>query len=215
MPIDHLMWGASDLQRGIEEMERLTGVRAAIGGPHPGQGTCNALLSFEGGDYLEIIAPDPQQDKHSGLATMLAGLSNPGLVTWAARSNDLAKDAAALEAAGFQPAAPMNLSRTTPSGETLEWQIMFIGGHKLGGLVPFLIDWKDAPHPANNNPKCGTLTKLSISAPDPEPLKALIKALDLQVETQSAEKPSLSATVQTPKGELILAPLDPIPTLSV
>jgi hypothetical protein len=40
--VDHVILGIDDLQKGIEELERRTGVRAAFGGAHPGRGTLRA-----------------------------------------------------------------------------------------------------------------------------------------------------------------------------
>ena len=57
LPVDHLVWGGQDLEAEIARLERLTGVRAAAGGQHRGEGTWNALLRLGPASYLELIAP--------------------------------------------------------------------------------------------------------------------------------------------------------------
>src|SRR5688500_19999478 len=88
--VDHLVYATPDLKRGVEEIEKLLGLRAIAGGQHPGRGTRNALIALGPTTYLEIIAPDPEQPapkepRPFGLDT----LKQPRLVTWCASSRDL------------------------------------------------------------------------------------------------------------------------------
>ena len=50
--VDHLVYTCAELKEGIKAIEKLTGVRAAVGGQHLGIGTHNALLSL-GDDVTE------------------------------------------------------------------------------------------------------------------------------------------------------------------
>ena len=82
--IDHLIFASRDLRSGVELIEETTGALAAPGGPHPGIGTHNALLSFDDETYFEIIAIDPDQPEPArarpfrlddGLRPRLAGFA--------------------------------------------------------------------------------------------------------------------------------------------
>ena len=59
--LDHVVYGVSDLQLGIDAFKRVTGVKPVIGGQHVGLGTHNAIFSLGNETYFEIIAPDPEQ----------------------------------------------------------------------------------------------------------------------------------------------------------
>src|SRR5579863_1970383 len=82
--LDHVLLGVRDLDEGISFMEKKSSVRAIVGGSHPGAGTRNALLSLGTERYLEIIAPDPQQNSSpSALHKGLSELASPALISWA------------------------------------------------------------------------------------------------------------------------------------
>lgn len=51
--IDHLVYATPDLDRGIAEIEKLVGVRATLGGKHPGRGTRNAFIALGPNSFLE------------------------------------------------------------------------------------------------------------------------------------------------------------------
>jgi hypothetical protein len=104
--LDHIILGCSDLDAGIEFMEQKSGYRAARGGSHLGRGTRNALLALGGQRYLEILAPDPEQN---GLAwhKEIAQLTEPILVGWAVRSKDVTAYTARLRARGVECIGPI------------------------------------------------------------------------------------------------------------
>ena len=158
--LDHILLGCPDLNHGIAYLETLSGYSAAIGGSHPGRGTCNALLKMGAHSYLEILAPDPQQ-KELAWYKDIATLSEPLLVGYAIRQDDLETHAAAFRARGISCIGPTAGFRARPDGSLLRWQTLSYQDDR-NGLLPFFIDWDPrSPHPSFDAP--GELTLLSFN----------------------------------------------------
>jgi hypothetical protein len=198
--LDHIMFAAADLNQGISEIADLTGVRAAIGGTHPGNGTRNALLSLGADQYLEIIAPDPEQELQGTLGEELIQHGGSGVRSWAVASDDLASVAAVGRDQGLGVRPIVDMNRTTPAGVRLDWQICFLFGNSL---LPFFIDWKKSPHPAQNTPKGCALDSFTVSLPDHVPYRTLMDALGVEVTIVNGAE-LCSARLQTPAGLVAL-----------
>ena len=56
MLIDHIIYGAPDLEIAVADIERRFAVRPSGGGKHTRQGTHKKLLSLGPRTYLEIVA---------------------------------------------------------------------------------------------------------------------------------------------------------------
>ena len=140
--LDHIAYAVPELGAGIEDLEQRLGVRASPGGKHVGLGTHNALLSLGDDQYLEVIAPDPDQPRPDrALPFGLDELDGSRLVTWAAKESDLEARVAASKRAGYDPGIVLDLFRDTPQGERIEWRLTMSQTPGGDGLVPFLIDW--------------------------------------------------------------------------
>ncbi|MEZ5549632.1 MAG: VOC family protein [Pseudomonadales bacterium] len=198
MRIDHLMWGAPDLESGIEEIERLLEIRAIAGGAHTGLGTRNALVAFDDGAYLEIIAPDPDLAEPVSFGARLSGLEQGGLVTWAAGSDDLVVLGAQFKARGLGVRGPREMARITPQGLRLNWSLLFVHGHSFGNRLPFFIDWQGSAHPGTSSPICGALTSLSVRGADVVALAGLLESVDTRVRFEHAELSELVAVIDVP-----------------
>lgn len=198
------MWGASSLASGMAEGRRLFGVDPAPGGVHPGLGTRNALLSLGESVYLEVIAPDPEQDPGRTLGAKLATLGEPGLITWAAATPDLEAVAAAAVRASLEVRGPVPTERRAPDGTVLRWRLLFLGGHAFGALVPFFIDWLDTPHPARTNPVGGRFLALEVRSPEADALNTLYQDLDIPVIAVRSGTAGLTARIEAHAGEVQL-----------
>jgi Glyoxalase-like domain len=206
--LDHILLGSSDLDRGIAFVEERVGVRAAVGGVHPGRGTRNALLSLGDRNYLEIIAPDPAQDKVPDFAlpllNLLKSLQSPLLVGWAAHPGDIEALAARLRKDGIAFDGPRLGSRQRPDGRLLKWKTLNLA-HDYSGVLPFFIEWDaDSPHPSTDAPKGCQLERLGLVDPDPEGLKQTCARLGLEVPIERGERPHLEARIRGAKGVLEL-----------
>ncbi|MCZ6618623.1 MAG: VOC family protein [Gammaproteobacteria bacterium] len=182
--IDHIMWGAPDLDAGISEAQRLFGVEAARGGSHPGLGTRNALLSLGEGVYLEIIAPDPRQPLEGTFGERLLTLDGCEIITWAASSADLSALSLELAGHGLACRGPVRTQRATPEGDLLTWDLLFPDAPGYAGTFPFFINWLETPHPATGNPPAGSFRALTIGSPRAVELATTLTSLGLEVAVQ-------------------------------
>lgn len=209
--LDHLILGVSDLDRGIEFVEERTGVRASLGGVHPGRGTRNALLSLGPRCYLEILAPDPEQAELAWFHT-LPQLTRPRLVGWMVHPGDLAIVAERLRQSGFACNAPRESSRARPDGRTLRWRLLRPAeDHQhprcagMQDLVPFCIEWSaDSPHPADDAPSGLELVRFEISGPSPDQLQRTLAVLGVDLPVARSDRPQLCALLAGPSGTLDL-----------
>lgn len=200
--LDHILLGCSDLDRGIAFVEEQLGVRAAFGGVHPGRGTRNALLSLGERQYLEIIAPDPQQS-HAPDNYGLKELTGPGLVGWAAHPSDVSQLAARLRSANIPFDGPTPGSRKRPDGRLLQWQTLNLKDNH-SGLLPFFIEWSPGTiHPSVDAPIGCKLNRFEISTPDDIELQRLSSLLSLDVRVGHAEKSELHARIAGPNGRVM------------
>jgi hypothetical protein len=205
--VDHLLFGTSDLDKGIALIEKLTGVKAVIGGSHPGVGTRNALLALGGKRYLEIIGPDPAQTTFTSRQDVRK-LTEPRLITWAAATNDIDALAKRLTEGGKQVFGPRDGSRARPDGKVLKWRSIAINHEFTAGIfdpIPFLIQWAaDSVHPSQDSPSGCTLQSLAIEAPEAPALSDELRRLGIDAAVKDVQAPRLVATLKTPKGTVTL-----------
>jgi hypothetical protein len=199
--LDHILLGCNDLDTGIAFVQDSAGVRAAVGGVHPGRGTRNALLSLGERRYLEIIAPDPHQPGAKDTLGLRL-LTQPKLVGWAAHPGDLDAFAKKLREAGVAFEGPTPGSRARPDGRVLHWKTINLADDHHG-LLPFFIEWSaDSAHPSTDAPKGCTLDYFEVNSTNPEELTQLIQKIGINLPVEHSDKSRLRALLTGPKGDL-------------
>lgn len=207
--IDHLIVAATSLAQGVDWIEGKLGVRPQPGGKHLSMGTHNAVLSLGPRCYLELMAIDPEcaeplrrrwfdLDEPRMRAALAEG---PALIHWVARTRDIESDALR---------GHVDLGTILPMRRgDLAWRMTVPDdGHRPGrGLVPTLIQWPDARHPADGMSDAGLrLVALAGEHPEPAPVRAALAALGLSdtLKVTYGTAPRLAAMLRTPRGIVTL-----------
>lgn len=216
--VDHLVVAAATLQQGVAWCEATLGVAPGPGGEHPLMGTHNRLLRIATVDYprayLEIIAIQmgrtPQRARRwfdlddEALQAEVARFG-PRLVHYVANVNDAPAATQALQRLGIDRGEPIAASRQTDRG-LLQWQITVRedGQRLYDGTLPTLIQWGDT-HPAPFMPESGvTLQSLAVTHPRATELQAAYDAIGLQNVRVREGAADLHATLDTPRGRVVL-----------
>jgi len=201
---DHVQLGCNDLDQGIAFVEQKTGVKAAFGGVHPGRGSRNALLKLGERRYLEILAPDPAQDRSQDVRGLYK-IQAPRLLEWVVHVDNLDPVVRALAAAQIETKPIFPGSRKRPDGKLLRWRALNLKDND-GGVLPFFIEWSaDSAHPSSDAPAGCELTFFTAIHPSADKLRATFRTLqldDVQVKAGSAR--GLRAVIKGPRGTLEL-----------
>lgn len=204
--VDHLVYGAPDLESGVAEIERLTGVRPRYGGQHVGLGTHNALASLGGRSYLEVIAPDPDQAGNGATLPFGIGtLDRPSLRAWAAAPGNLTDAVRDGRGAGSDYRAVTSQQRQLPDGRMARWRLSTLASEGDGvEVVPFLIDWGDGAHPSDGAVTGLRLERLRIVAADPSRAGAALRAIGAALSVEPGEVDALEAVVAVADGRQVV-----------
>lgn len=199
--VDHLVYATPDVERTCADLERRFGVRPSPGGQHPGRGTRNILIGIGPMCYMEIVGPDPAQEtpvtpRWFGIDT----LTEPRLVAWAASVTNLRHVVHDAARRGVLLGEVGVGRRKRLDGVELTWQFTDPTVVLGDGLVPFLIDWAESPHPSATAVAGPQLVDLHGEHPNPERVMGILDALGVAMRVTAAAHPSLVATLRTDGG---------------
>lgn len=206
-PLDHLVMGTADLQKGGAWLERFLGVTLSPVGVHDAMGTHNRLLSLGPGRYLELIAINPtaiapERPRWFGLDTAEVQdrvATRPRVIGWVVRTSDIDE---LTERTGQLLGAPLAMKRGDYA-----WQITVPSdGYPIeGGLVPHCIQWTGA-HPTEALPDqhC-SLEWMEAAHPNPAKVDYLLREIGAFPRLVLSPSPpysgmTLCAYIRTPSG---------------
>jgi catechol 2,3-dioxygenase-like lactoylglutathione lyase family enzyme len=117
--LDHVVIAVGDLEKAVAGYSAL-GFTVVIGGRHPGRTSHNALVAFEDGAYLELIAwtaPGPTERWYEVHAK-----HGDGLMDFALLPGDTAQAIAEAKARGLELDGPIDGGRVRPDGTQIRWR---------------------------------------------------------------------------------------------
>jgi hypothetical protein len=227
--IDHLVIVAKSLEQGVQWCEDTLGITPGPGGEHTLYGTHNRLFKVASPAnpmaYVEIIAIDPAAVRPKRAcptrwfdmdnpALQKAVAKEPRLVHFVVNTPDIRAARMAIRMQGIDRGPAISASRRTNRG-TLNWQISVrADGQRLfDGCMPSLIQWGKPEatdplklHPRNTLTRSGvTLQSLEVIHPSAAKLQAAYDAIELNRVTVTEGPACLKATLQTPKGLIVLS----------
>ncbi len=135
--IDHVVVAVHNLTQAIDDYTNL-GFTVTIGGDHAHRGSHNALITFDDGSYIELIAfkHEPPVKDNTWWDLLQIG---EGLVDFALVSDDLRAELEHLRTLDFEITGPMEGGRLRTDGLRIAWRVARLN---TGGAerLPFLID---------------------------------------------------------------------------
>merc|ERR1711933_713089 len=186
----------------LKEFENMTGIKPSVVGSLRGLGTKSARVGLDKNAYIEIIAPDPKNSGPIG-AALARDLEEGTLLPYhyAIRSSEVTemKDDYVPNELGWQP-DHISMFGASPNGTPKKWEMLYLYGHKIGGCVPFYIDWGQCDHPSASIPEVGSLKSLIVRAPAGHKVHDLLSAVS-GIEVEEGE-PMLEFAFGSPEGTI-------------
>ncbi|KAL3944337.1 MAG: hypothetical protein SGBAC_001584 [Bacillariaceae sp.] len=207
--LDHIVLAAPDFQDAMKEFENMTGIKPSVVGSLRGLGTKSARVGLDNNAYIELIAPDPKNSGPIG-AALASQLEEGQLMPWhyAIRSSEVEamKDDYVPNELGWQP-DHISMFGASPDGTPKKWEMLYMYGHKIGGVVPFYIDWGHCDHPSATIPEVGALKSLVVRAPGGHKVHDLLSSVDgITVEEGDA---MLEFSFGSPEGTITFSADNP------
>ena len=199
--LDHIVLACSDLDKAMADFKKKTGLEAVIAGTIKGLGIKCARVSFTDSTYLEIIAPDPKGPGPIGELIKSKKIDELTPFHYAIRTRRAEALKDEVGKFGYTP-DHITMFGAKADGTPRKWEMLYLYGHKLGGIAPFFINWANSDHPCATLPVVGKLKKITIRAPENDPVHKLFDHVGVNGIKIEAGKPKISFSFQSPEGSV-------------
>lgn len=197
--IDHLVLAGHDLEASMKEFHLKTGLEPVIAGTIKGLGIKCARISFNDATYLEIIAPDPKGPGPIGELIKKQNFKELTPFHWAVRTRHTEELKDEVGQFGYTP-DHITMFGSKPDGTPRKWEMLYLYGHKMGGTCPFFINWANSDHPCATLPIVGKLRKVTIRAPEDDPVHQLLDHVHVKSLQIEEGKRKFSFSFKCPEG---------------
>ena len=138
LELDHVSVCGSNLDP-LRQSFADVGLTPDIGGPHGNGITQMAIIGFDYGTYIELIAPIKAG---ATAGSDWAKFMSEDAITcaWAVGTNVLLQEVDRLKKAGIPVKSPEPGSRKRPDGMSIEWKTADVGSGTPGSTLPFIIE---------------------------------------------------------------------------
>ncbi|MCU0496882.1 MAG: VOC family protein [Anaerolineae bacterium] len=126
--LDHVIISVADLPQAID-VYREVGFTVLPGGVHANGATQNALICFQDGSYLELLAPTDQavNGEAEGIDFSKLTVRGEGFMGYALITDDLENEVDQIRQRGILIESPVIGGRTRPDGSEIRWKTAFMG----------------------------------------------------------------------------------------
>ena len=210
--IDHIVIGASNIEKATKQVESLLQTKFSTSGQHSLMATHNRLARLQNSVYTEIIAIDPSasfpksgfQEKRwfslDSAQTQRRLSTGPQPLCWVVAVNNIEQS---VSNCGYRPGRITEMSR----GE-FRWKLTVPNNGDLpeGGILPVLIEWPKGKNPAEAMPKSNLILKqITLFHSSPDFIERILSAMDIAgpINIKLGE-PAIQFTFETPRGNNVL-----------
>jgi len=138
LELDHASVCGSNLDT-LRQIFTEVGMTPDLGGPHGNGITQMALIGFDDGTYLELIAPI-KAGVTAGSEWSKFMSEDAVTCAWAVATNVLLQEAVRLKKIGIPVTTPERGSRKRADGMSIEWMTVDVGSGTKGATLPFVIE---------------------------------------------------------------------------